>query len=581
MAKFVMMDKAVLDIQLFFQRCLRSRLKRQRKLNYSNAILIQKNYRMWVCRRRMQAHVSNKKRMAHNLVFIVVIQKIYRGYLTRSSHEFVKDAIIHLRHCRLKDRLNKMAVRLQCFYRRIASRIVLRQNRLSWNRKIVSVIKMQAMVRTRFARTRLQLLQHKQHELCLKRLYAAISIQCWHRVCIANKMLIIHRNESHERELERLQNIIIVQSIVRKALAVNHLSLLKQDAKEKHCASVKIQKCFRGSRILNWKYIKFNQITWFVHKRAEIEFKSSKSRSIVMRYHNKFCYDSDSSIEGASDKYHQDNQISLGFELSLIGVTVEIFWPLNKQYYRGVVTKYNKRKKLWQVRYDDDDIEWINFRKNEDRVNVYTDGSWKSFGMYSPPDIKIRQDERRLEIEKCHQSEQKKDVALSWTQMGYDHKKKMWKFYNSVLDKIAFNSDNKLFKEWTVIDGGTDYLWYYQNVTTGEFIDWNESDPRSFVFDSEDSQDVTDKKIKVLANLRYYAYICQGSIENYLKSRSPNDVQSFVRKGFIKKLAACIKQARGLWKNEDFENDKELKYFILLQKELNSLACSILEDDVI
>ena len=236
---------------------------------------------------------------------------------------------------------------------------------------------------------------------------------------------------------------------------------------------------------------------------------------------------------------------------------------------------------MWQVRYDDDDIEWIDFRKNDDRVNVYTDGSWKCFGMYSPPDLKIREEKRRLEIEKFHQSEQEKEVALSWTQMGYDHKKKMWKFYNSVLDKIAFNSDNKLFNEWIVIDGSIDNQWYYQNTATGEFIDWNEADPRSFVFDSEDSQDLRDKKSKALANLRYYAYICQGSMEDYLKSRSLKELQSFVRKGFIRKLAACIKQARCLWKNEDFENDKELKYFTVLQKELNSLSCSLLEDDVI
>jgi len=65
-------------------------------------------------------------------------------------------------------------------------------------------------------------------------------------------------------------------------------------------------------------------------------------------------------------------------------------------------------------------------------------------------------------------------------------------------------------------------------------ISWDDLDPRGFAYeDNEKIIEYKEKKNHVLIILRYYAYICQGSIEDYFVTKRKHEPNLFFRKGFL------------------------------------------------
>ena len=62
-----------------------------------------------------------------------------------------------------------------------------------------------------------------------------------------------------------------------------------------------------------------------------MEYESSKSRSLLLRHHNKFDYDSDSSSDKCDINLQQYNGAALDLEISLIGLPVRILGPMNNK----------------------------------------------------------------------------------------------------------------------------------------------------------------------------------------------------------------------------------------------------------
>ncbi|KAG7597197.1 Armadillo-type fold [Arabidopsis suecica] len=67
----------------------------------------------------------------------------------------------------------------------------------------------------------------------------------------------------------------------------------------------------------------------------------------------------------------ESNRSELGEEL--VGKTVNVWWPLDKKFYEGVVKSYSSLKKMHQVTYIDGDVEELNLK--EERFEIIEDNS--------------------------------------------------------------------------------------------------------------------------------------------------------------------------------------------------------------
>jgi hypothetical protein len=58
------------------------------------------------------------------------------------------------------------------------------------------------------------------------------------------------------------------------------------------------------------------------------------------------------------------------YEQSLVGVEIKVLWEMEKNWFQGMVTKWNKKKKRHRIDYEDGDHEWIDIEQDHARVQV-------------------------------------------------------------------------------------------------------------------------------------------------------------------------------------------------------------------
>lgn len=89
------------------------------------------------------------------------------------------------------------------------------------------------------------------------------------------------------------------------------------------------------------------------------------------------------------------------FERSLVGLRVQVYWPLPNKWFEGTVVRFNVAHRKWKVVYDvrgyvcarvvaalerplavvqDGDMEWILFKEEQDRVQLLWDHA--TWGLY-------------------------------------------------------------------------------------------------------------------------------------------------------------------------------------------------------
>jgi hypothetical protein len=164
--------------------------------------------------------------------------------------------------------------------------------------------------------------------------------------------------------------------------------------------AARIQALFRGSRVLPWQGVKMNRVAAFVFRREELEMEErargadAKNQRRIVVANRDSASGTDSGEEAAEwtafwdDALRQPAWYSAAsnetrydpppllawskwdFEQSLVGCDVRVHWPAVKEWFRGTVVRFNKRKQRHRVDYPDGDHEWLDFSAEGDRIQV-------------------------------------------------------------------------------------------------------------------------------------------------------------------------------------------------------------------
>ena len=82
-------------------------------------------------------------------------------------------------------------------------------------------------------------------------------------------------------------------------------------------------------------------------------------------------------------------------DAELIGCSVRVFWPLEEEWFEGVLARFHRRRRKYRVEYIDGDHEWIDVDEAADRLQLYdASGSWSDFNVALRPALVERQNKR-------------------------------------------------------------------------------------------------------------------------------------------------------------------------------------------
>ena len=206
---------------------------------------------------------------------------------------------------------------------------------------------------------------------------AALFMQSGSRQFLARKMLVVLLRKRNLEVKKRNECATLLQSAVRRMAGRNEAEHCRLENLRKMEATTVIQRHFRGSRILPWRYIKINQVAYFVRNRAFREYETSQVRSSTLK--TLF----DCSILNKRPREAKKDIISCDMSplnipaMSMISAYCKIWWPKDETYFMGVVRNFNKDTGLYYVEYIDGDYEHINFDMERDRIQIFINGCWK------------------------------------------------------------------------------------------------------------------------------------------------------------------------------------------------------------
>ena len=204
-----------------------------------------------------------------------------------------------------------------------------------------------------------------------------------------------------------------------------------------------IQKCYRGSRVMDWRNLRMNHIARHVYARRDFEQaqralnRQKKFEAWQAELAKDSCSDSDGdaggelgaewverrNLDGGLVWVHNESGEIVTVDprtdpvdAELIGCSVRVFWPLEEQWFEGVLARFHRRRRKYRVEYIDGDHEWIDVDEAADRLQLYdASGSWSDFNVALRPALVERQNKRAEKADIKVRARRLEEETRAWT----------------------------------------------------------------------------------------------------------------------------------------------------------------------
>ena len=264
----------------------------------------------------------------------------------------------------------------------------------------------------------------------------------------------------------------------------------------------------------------------------------------------------------------------LAHEKEIIGQRVKVYWPLQKEWFEGTITKYHTRKNRHRIDYDDGDHEYMNLKADYDRVQIQSyDGSWLLYSMYAS-DAMLAEDQRVKElVDMSNFKKQAWEDALQWKLVQNDRTGDMM-YMSTKTGEMRMGAAE--CGNWQVQDDGYGFPCFFNFETQ----DTKFEDPRFF---HDVARDLAAQRNYCMQELRLALYFCDDYWKQYNKAMEISDkhaanvVLAKVRNSpKPKQLTSFLIRARVLFqefsildkpKNKDEQKELEYAAYIALRME--------------
>ena len=204
-----------------------------------------------------------------------------------------------------------------------------------------------------------------------------------------------------------------------------------------------IQKCYRGSRVMDWRNLRMNHIARHVYARRDFEQaqralnRQKKFEAWQAELAKDSCSDSDGDAGGElGAEWVERRNLDGGLvwvhnetgeivtvdprtdpvDAELIGCSVRVFWPLEEEWFEGILARFHRRRRKYRVEYIDGDHEWIDVDEAADRLQLYdASGSWSDFNVAVRPALAERQNKRAEKADIKVRARRLEEETRAWT----------------------------------------------------------------------------------------------------------------------------------------------------------------------
>eukprot|EP01041_Mallomonas_annulata_P000407 gene407-739_t len=576
---------------------------------YKSAVFLQRIWLGFTGRRRAKACAAERNIRRLLSAQITTIQKIFRGHRCRRSKKFVADRVMDMYMSRRREAEAALSVRIQAGARRFLAQTRLEVLRELMIRRVMvehsAAHTIQCCIRVFLSRRRALHASVERARLLTVQNKSATRIQSLYRAYKGRSSASQTAYEIRLRKKKRDAAASLIQRVFRGYRGRQaHLKRRIYEATRNYAATT-IQRIFRGSLVLHWRDMRMNIIAAFILDRQVIERKD-RINDARRRYKNfveanrKDSASEDDPGEEEGDGWvksydelqrkdywynaetqevtYEEPRSEIYHQKKLIGQYVKIYWPMQRQWYIGTVTKFHRVKHRHRIDYEDGDHEWIHLEKDRERVQVQLeDGGWVMYQMYRPEalvqdwqrrdDEKDREDFRATSWRDAHQ----------WRAIMDDHKPDRLLFLSEITGEMRAGTDDAL--SWVIQDDGYGFPSFF-NVRT---LETSHEDPR-FVDDPD--ADIYRQRDFVMHELRYNLYFCQDYWNQYVAALKIHDnkgiyalMKTVHKSKKPKLLAALLVQAKALYQpaslmDKPIEDNivKELEYVTWITERLAELS---------
>jgi hypothetical protein len=342
------------------------------------SVPLQKLGRGWLARRRLTELIAQYRIESRYSVFV---QKHFRGNYVRARDTVVTPAILKLRTERLCAQRTNAALKIQCVYRRRLATSLL----LNLHADLISRIKASTIIQAS-ARRKLAQWRRIRYQLFVEmdryyRVKMALRIQCFARQFFARAALL--------KRLAFVLSLHVLEQECARTIQRQYRGMAGRRRGnairlEKTKAATNIQRVFRGFSVYDWRSIKWKLMSSQIKGRAALELEEAKSRHVLSGSpRNKI----NSNIEDRDIPIGNDSLLTYAFGESYVGLKCLVYWETDGIYRTCTVFGYDARLRLWKMKYDEDDSEYLDLVRESDRIMIHNGVDYVPYTLYRPPPL--------------------------------------------------------------------------------------------------------------------------------------------------------------------------------------------------
>lgn len=576
------------------------------KLSGSSAVEVQRVWRGVLGRRKAARRRVELDEFRAKTLYATRIQGLYRSHLEQRRHREVSAAVEQLRVHRRQEAQAAVAVRLQAVARTYLARIRARIAgvyfaMLQADRKH-AVITIQSVARMFICKLHMRQLQLEKQRVFELRSKAATRIQQFIRASYGRYSASLQAAELRLMKRARLRAVINIQRYYRGYVARRTLFKLQAHRRLEIRAAIVIQKTFRGSRVMRWQALRMNRAAAHILDRSVTEFvlrqRDCKLRELPV------AGDSDSSDDEFAIYTNRKRILDgadpcqvWGGATNLVGKTVRVYWPVEKQWYDGLVGAWDPKRQKHKIQYSDEDREWISLVHNQHRVQIWSqlpgrtldEGVWVLLNNYRPPEseewIEHLKQQRLLEqqreaawiaVNQWQPVDQAPQQTARYTRRTARRLRRKYLWFSQTTGEVRPGREDG--HSWLVTPDENGWP-VFVHSETGEVV----------VHDPRFEDDQAELKFEVLQGMRQTAYLCQDLLDKY-RAAKPTGLRKALREisksQHRKKLQSLAIQAKDLHEQKAIVNEpsppeimQEIERAIQLSTTLTELADFFAEEE--
>uniref|UniRef100_K3WKC7 F-box/LRR-repeat protein 15-like leucin rich repeat domain-containing protein n=1 Tax=Globisporangium ultimum (strain ATCC 200006 / CBS 805.95 / DAOM BR144) TaxID=431595 RepID=K3WKC7_GLOUD len=390
---------------------LDKRVKRTKLVN-SSVVKIQALIRGVFCRVALERASIEEQRIKYWSTFAVKLQAVYRSHWTRKHFRVVYKTIDRYRKEQELLKREAAVVQLQRAFRarfhrsRLDDLMAINQQRRQERQNAATTL--QRLFRSRAARKAYNALRaavELQRAHVRKLIRYAIKLQSQWRGHHARRQITRYQLELKERETRKHNAASRINAGVRGYFGRRVAQQERVVFQTRLHAAKRIQRAWRRFKTPSAERINlekmFHQMK--AHMLDEGDMAMRKQQEILKK--TRALIDQDSASEPESDDDWRDFQDEYGdqfwfspsrkqrlymrpndnaHERTMLGMQCRVFWPLEQQWFNGVITRYNRVKSKHRVEYEDGDHEWLCFHVEGSRIQLFNGYCWCMATMFEP-----------------------------------------------------------------------------------------------------------------------------------------------------------------------------------------------------